>query len=125
MSAATSPLIHLIDDDEAVRSSLALLIGTVGLRVQTWSDPQVFLRDFDRHTIGAIVLDVRMPDVNGLDLCRRLKADPRAAGRPVFTAGSPGIGFYDNQNDDQWNYFGVSNFRANAEHSGSPQHPPQ
>ena len=33
-----SPLVHLIDDDEAVRASLALLIGTVGLRVQTWGD---------------------------------------------------------------------------------------
>jgi two-component system response regulator FixJ len=32
-------LIHLIDDDAAVRDSLALLIGTVGLRVQTWADP--------------------------------------------------------------------------------------
>ena len=38
------------------------------------------------------------------------------AGRPVFTSGSPGIGFYDNRNDNQWNYFGVSNFTANAEH---------
>ena len=37
--------------------------------------------------------------------------------RPVFTSGSPGIGFYDDQNDNQWNYFGVSNFTANAEHS--------
>ena len=40
-------------------------------------------------------------------------------GRPVFTAGSPGIGFYDNQNDNKWNYFGVSTFSANAGHSGS------
>jgi len=35
-------------------------------------------------------------------------------GRPVFTTGSPGIGFYDNQNDKQWNDFGVSHFSANA-----------
>ena len=40
MSSSLSPLIHLIDDDEAVRSSLALLISTVGLRVQAWADPQ-------------------------------------------------------------------------------------
>jgi hypothetical protein len=37
------------------------------------------------------------------------------AGRPVFTSGSPGIGFYDDRNDDQWNRFGVSKFTANAE----------
>ncbi|MFI5447451.1 response regulator transcription factor [Polaromonas sp. UC242_47] len=67
-AATLSPLIHLIDDDEAVRNSLALLIGTVGLRVQPWADPQVFMQDFDRQTIGAIVLDVRMPGVSGLSI---------------------------------------------------------
>ena len=66
MSATLSPLIHLIDDDEAVRASLALLIGTVGLRVQTWADPQEFMRSFDRQGVGAIVLDVRMPGTSGL-----------------------------------------------------------
>jgi len=66
MNAPLSPLIHLIDDDEAVRASLALLIGTVGLRVRTWADPQEFIRSFDRQGIGAIVLDVRMPGTSGL-----------------------------------------------------------
>ena len=66
MTTPLSPLIHLIDDDEAVRSSLALLIGTVGLRVQPWADPQTFLHSFDRESIGAIVLDVRMPGISGL-----------------------------------------------------------
>jgi RNA polymerase sigma factor (sigma-70 family) len=66
MNAPLSPLIHLIDDDEAVRASLALLIGTVGLRVQTWADPQDFMQGFDRQGIGAIVLDVRMPGTSGL-----------------------------------------------------------
>jgi len=66
MSAPLSPLIHLIDDDEAVRASLALLMGTVGLRVQTWADPQEFMRGFDRQGVGAIVLDVRMPGTSGL-----------------------------------------------------------
>ncbi len=61
-----SPLIHLIDDDAAVRESLALLISTVGLRVQTWAAPEAFMREFDRASIGAIVLDVRMPGISGL-----------------------------------------------------------
>lgn len=63
-----SPTIHLIDDDQAVRDGLALLIGTVGLRVQPWSDPIVFLDTFDREAIGAIVLDVRMPGISGLSV---------------------------------------------------------
>mgnify|MGYP000915585961 FL=1 len=74
MSTPLSPLIHLIDDDDAVRTSLALLISTVGLRVQTWADPQSFVQDFDRQCIGAIVLDVRMPGISGLTVLDTLQA---------------------------------------------------
>lgn len=66
MNEPLSPLIHLIDDDTAVRESLALLIGTVGLRAQAWADPQAFIDGFDRASVGAIVLDVRMPGISGL-----------------------------------------------------------
>lgn len=69
-----SPTIHLIDDDAAVREGLALLIGTVGLRVTCWADPQVFLDGFDREGIGAIVLDVRMPGISGLTVLDTLVA---------------------------------------------------
>ncbi|MFN3571666.1 MAG: response regulator transcription factor [Polaromonas sp.] len=72
--ASLSPLIHLIDDDEAVRSSLALLISTVGLRVQAWPDPQAFMAGFHPQTIGAIVLDVRMPGISGLTVLDTLVA---------------------------------------------------
>jgi FixJ family two-component response regulator len=74
MSSTLSPLVHLVDDDEAVRSSLALLIGTVGLRVQSWAEPQAFLEGFDRQAIGVIVLDVRMPGMSGLALLEALVA---------------------------------------------------
>ncbi len=75
MSAATlSPLIHLIDDDQGVRDGLSLLISTVGLRVQPWADPQAFMAGFDRETIGAIVLDVRMPGISGLTVLETLIA---------------------------------------------------
>ena len=67
-----SPLIHLIDDDAAVRDSLALLISTVGLRVQTWAAPSAFMSEFDRASVGAIVLDVRMPGISGLTVLETL-----------------------------------------------------
>ena len=69
-----SPLIHLVDDDAAVRDSLSLLISTVGLRVHTWADPQSFMAGFDRASIGAIVLDVRMPGISGLTVLEQLLA---------------------------------------------------
>lgn len=72
--APQSPLIHVVDDDAAVRHGLALLIGTVGLRVEGWSDPQAFVEGFDRQGIGAIVLDVRMPGLSGLTVLDRLVA---------------------------------------------------
>ena len=74
MNPTLSPLIHLIDDDAAVRDALGLLIGTVGLRVQAWADPQSFVAQFERDAIGAIVLDVRMPGISGLAVLESLKA---------------------------------------------------
>ena len=74
MNANLTPLIHLVDDDAAVRDALARLIGTVGLRVQGWGDPQAFLDGFDREAIGAIVLDLRMPGIDGLAVLERLVA---------------------------------------------------
>ncbi len=75
MSDSLSPVIHLIDDDAAVRDSLALLIGTVGLRVHRWARPQEFIAQFDRAGIGAIVLDVRMPGISGLTVLDQLIAE--------------------------------------------------
>ncbi len=82
MTIPLSPLIQLVDDDQAVRDSLALLIATVGLRVQTWADPAAFLAGFDRQAIGAIVLDVRMPGLGGLSVLDTLIA--QGADQPVI-----------------------------------------
>lgn len=81
-SGFQSPLIHLVDDDAAVREALELLIGTVGLRVQSWSQGETFLAEFDRQGIGAIVLDVRMPGVSGLSVLDSLQAS--GADHPVI-----------------------------------------
>ncbi|MER2551884.1 MAG: LuxR C-terminal-related transcriptional regulator [Thauera sp.] len=77
-----SPLIHVVDDAAAVRHSLALLIGTVGLRVHTWPAPEDFLAGFDGDSVGAIVLDVRMPGTSGLAVLETLVA--RGIDQPVI-----------------------------------------
>lgn len=71
----TSPLIQIVDDDDGVRRSLALLVGSVGLRTAEWADPLAFLAGFDRGAVGAIVLDVRLPGLSGLTVLERLLAD--------------------------------------------------
>lgn len=71
----TTPLIQLVDDDDGVRQGLALLLGSVGLQVAPWADPQDFLARFDRGAVGAIVLDVRLPGMSGLTLLERLLAE--------------------------------------------------
>jgi FixJ family two-component response regulator len=127
---STSPLIHLVDDDDGVRESLALLIGTVGLRVAQWKHPQAFLDGFDRDAVGAIVLDVRMPGISGpavLDTLRAQGADQPVivltghgtieTCRRVFKAGA--IEFFEKPVDDEALLEAVHNAVRSHVHSRS------
>jgi two-component system response regulator FixJ len=69
----SDPLVHLIDDDEAVRTSLAFLLEMADLPATTYGSAIEFLEVADGLKTGVIVTDVRMPEMNGLDLVRRLK----------------------------------------------------
>jgi two-component system response regulator FixJ len=70
----TEPVVHVIDDDEAMRESLAFLLDASGLAARTYDSATGFLEAFDGAGAGVIVTDVRMPEMNGLELVRRLKA---------------------------------------------------
>ncbi|MDC7689646.1 response regulator transcription factor [Vogesella indigofera] len=74
MNQQHSPLIYLVDDDDAVREALALLLKSVGLRAEGFASPQQFLVQHDRHSIGCVVLDIRMPGISGLDVLDTLAA---------------------------------------------------
>lgn len=68
------PLVYVVDDDPAMRSSLRWLIESVGLTVRTCASAQEFLRTYTPGDPGCLVLDVRMPGMSGLDLQAELKA---------------------------------------------------
>ena len=65
-------LVHLIDDDEAVRRSAGFLLKTAGFSVETWSSGIEFLRDVRHADVGCILLDIRMPEMDGLEVQREL-----------------------------------------------------
>jgi len=66
------PLISIIDDDDALRSSLENLIRSVGLRAQGFSSAEAFLSSNQVHETRCLVLDVRMPGMSGPELQRQM-----------------------------------------------------
>jgi FixJ family two-component response regulator len=66
------PSVFVVDDDPAVSVSMKRLIRSLGLEVQTFSSAQDFLRTKRPDAPGCLVLDVRLPDLSGLDLQQEL-----------------------------------------------------
>lgn len=67
------PLIRVIDDDDSVRRSWAFLLSGESYDVVTFADANSFLASSDFRRYGAILLDVRMPNMSGLELQNKLK----------------------------------------------------
>jgi FixJ family two-component response regulator len=67
-----SPIVFIVDDDEAVRSSLRLLLKSVGLVPNAPGSAREFLEKYDPAQPGCLVLDVRMPEMSGLELQEQL-----------------------------------------------------
>jgi FixJ family two-component response regulator len=67
-------VVYVVDDDASVRDAVKRLIGTVGLRVETFGSTSEFLSAPRVEAPGCLVLDVRLPDASGLELQRELAA---------------------------------------------------
>ncbi|MCH8505046.1 MAG: response regulator, partial [Ectothiorhodospiraceae bacterium] len=85
ISQQTSPLVYIVDDDEAVRASLKLLLETHGVGVRTFASCADFLAavrgEGDSPPASCLLMDAHMPGLNGADLQEHL----RAAGRDLPT----------------------------------------
>lgn len=78
------PLVHVVDDDRAVRQALAFLLASDGIPVRLHESAVAFLEAVARVS-GCIVTDVRMPGLDGIELLRRLKARGETAPVIVMT----------------------------------------
>src|SRR4030088_895311 len=72
MTPAAAPTVFVVDDDELVRAAIQGMLKSVGLRAETFESAQDFLRSKRPDGPSCLVLDVRLPGINGLDFQREL-----------------------------------------------------
>lgn len=77
-----SRLIHLVDDEESVRRSVGFLLKTSGYAVQAWASGADFVKEMRHLDRGCVLLDVRMPDMDGLEVQAAMAA--RGVKMPVI-----------------------------------------
>jgi two-component system response regulator FixJ len=75
-------VVHIIDDDEAMRDSLAFLLRSASMQVRTYESAIAFVGTLPNPASGCVVTDVRMPGMSGMDLLQRLRE--LKAGMPVI-----------------------------------------
>jgi two-component system response regulator FixJ len=69
---AILPTVFVVDDEEPVGDSIAMLLRTVGLRTRVYQDARLFLQEYQPEMPGCLLLDVRMPKMSGLELQQEL-----------------------------------------------------
>jgi two-component system response regulator FixJ len=66
-------VVHVIDDDAAVRDAVGLLLSTEGFKVHTYPSALAFLKTSAAHREGCVVTDMRMPEMSGIELIAKMK----------------------------------------------------
>jgi two-component system, LuxR family, response regulator FixJ len=99
--AAGAATVFLVDDDEAVRDSLTVLLEAAGLPVVAFASGRDFLAAYDQRQPGCLLLDLDLPDMTGHEVLRRLIADGvtlpvilitgRRSSKPLSQAGAADV----------------------------------
>jgi len=66
-------IVYIIDDDASIVSSLSWLIESIGLNAKSYSNAKSFLEEYHNHHNSCLLLDIRMPEISGLELQKQLK----------------------------------------------------
>lgn len=77
-----SATVFVVDDDDAVRDSLGLLMKSAGMQAEAYESAESFLAAFDPARFGCLVLDIRMPGMSGIELQREL--NQRGSALPII-----------------------------------------
>jgi two-component system, LuxR family, response regulator FixJ len=83
---SATQMVYIVDDEEAVADSVSMLLRSVGLKTQTFSDARSFLKAYGPEMAGCLLLDVRMPRMGGLELQEELNRK-RCALPIIFVTG--------------------------------------
>ncbi|MDR5768726.1 MULTISPECIES: response regulator transcription factor [unclassified Caballeronia] len=79
---SSAPMVYIVDDDNGMRTSLAWLLDSVGVKSEGFANAADFLRVFDVSRPACLVLDVRMPEASGFDVQAELNR--RGAALPII-----------------------------------------
>ena len=80
-SSKLTPVVRIVDDDEKVLASEAFLVNMAGFRTSTYNSAKEFLEKDDPLFPGCVILDIRMPEMDGVSVCQRLRG---LSGVPVI-----------------------------------------
>jgi two-component system response regulator FixJ len=69
---SNQPVVYIVDDDDGMRRALTVLMGTIGYHAIPFARPREFLEKYDPAQPGCLVLDVRMPEMSGLEVQQHL-----------------------------------------------------
>ena len=73
MDAQNSHTVYVVDDDEAVRDAMSMLLNAAGITARSFSGGQEFLESYSVGDVGCLVLDMRMPGMSGFEVLDRLQ----------------------------------------------------
>jgi two-component system response regulator FixJ len=82
---ANSMLVHVVDDDEAMRESLDFLLDSAGFSVRLYDSAKPLLDVLQELPPGCVLTDVKMPEIDGLELLRRIRASGKTVSVIVMT----------------------------------------